>query len=178
MNYDVTKIPLGSKFPEEINIIIEIPAGKVGIKYEVCKETGMLAVDRFLSAPMFYPAHYGFVPQTLGGDGDPIDVLVIAPFDLIPGCTIMCRPLGVLLMTDEKGTDEKIIAIPTSDVAKGYGYEKYQNITDLDEMTLNQIKHFFEHYKDLEKGKWVKIQGFGDAKQAKQILQESAKNNK
>lgn len=157
--------------PEEINVVIEIPKDAEPVKYEVDKSTGAIFVDRILSTPMRYPCNYGYIPHTLGGDGDPADVLVILPLSLVPGSVIRCRPVGVLLMEDESGEDEKLLAVPIDKVFNGYSH-----VTDIDKVSrhwLERIGHFFEHYKDLDQGKWVKLKGWGDAAQAKQIVQES-----
>ena len=161
-------VPSGHDLPNEINVIIEIPKDSDPVKYEVDKHTGAIFVDRVLTTPMRYPCNYGYVPHTLCGDGDPLDVLVIMPVPLIPGSVIRCRPVGVLKMTDEAGEDEKLIAVPLSKVFPGY--RNVATVRDLPELTLDRIAHFFAHYKDLEKGKWVKIEGWGDAAEAKQIL--------
>lgn len=157
--------------PEDINVVIEIPKDAEPVKYEVDKSTGAIFVDRILSTPMRYPCNYGYIPHTLGGDGDPADVLVILPLSLVPGSVIRCRPVGVLLMEDESGEDEKLLAVPIDKVFNGYSH-----VTDIDKVSrhwLERIGHFFEHYKDLDQGKWVKLKGWGDAAQAKQIVQEA-----
>jgi inorganic pyrophosphatase len=157
--------------PEDINVVIEIPKDAEPVKYEVDKATGAIFVDRILSTPMRYPCNYGYIPHTLGGDGDPADVLVILPLSLVPGSVIRCRPVGVLLMEDESGEDEKLLAVPIDKVFNGYSH-----VTDIDKVSrhwLERIGHFFEHYKDLDQGKWVKLKGWGDAAQAKQIVQEA-----
>jgi inorganic pyrophosphatase len=150
---------------------IEVPVGGEPIKYEMDKEAGTLFVDRFLYTPMRYPGNYGFVPHTLSGDGDPIDVLVCNTRALVPGCVINARPIGVLIMEDNAGEDEKIIAVPSAKITKRY--EKVFNYTDLPQITLEQVSHFFEHYKDLEPGKWVKIGGWHDATRARQMIVEA-----
>ncbi|HRD71925.1 MAG: inorganic diphosphatase [Xanthomonadales bacterium] len=164
-------VPTGRDVPNEINVVIEIPKDSEPVKYEVDKETGAIFVDRILSTPMRYPCNYGYVPHTLCGDGDPVDVLVILPLPLVAGCVIRCRPVGVLKMTDEAGSDEKLLAVPIDKVFAGYGH-----ITDITQVSghwLERIGHFFEHYKDLEKGKWVKLDGWGGADEAKAIIAES-----
>lgn len=166
---DVTKIPAGKNAPEDINVVIEVPLG-VPIKYELDKDSGAVFVDRFIATPMFYPANYGFVPQTLSDDGDPVDVLVVGQHPLQPGCVIRSRPVGVLIMEDEAGQDEKIVAVPHEKMTPFYN--DIQEATDLPEILLNQIKHFFEHYKDLEKGKWVKVKEWAPAAEARRLLQE------
>ena len=159
------RVATGKDVPNEINVIIEIPKDAEPVKYEVDKASGAIFVDRVLSTPMRYPCNYGYVPQTLGGDGDPLDVLVILPLPLVPGSVIRCVPVGVLRMTDEAGGDEKILAVPATKVFNGYAH-----IEDIDQVSrhwLDRIGHFFEHYKDLEKGKWVRIDGWASAVEAK-----------
>ena len=148
----------GSKAPDAFNVIIEIPMNADPIKYEVDKETGAIFVDRFMSTSMHYPSNYGYVPKTIAGDGDPVDVLVITPVPLIPGVVVTCRPIGVLKMQDEAGDDAKVLAVPTDKILSIY--TQWQKPEDLNPMRLNTISHFFEHYKDLEKGKWVKVLGW------------------
>ncbi|SER22421.1 inorganic pyrophosphatase [Faunimonas pinastri] len=167
----IEAIPIGKNPPEDINVIIEVPVGGEPIKYEMDKESGALFVDRFLYTPMRYPANYGFVPHTLSDDGDPIDVLVTSTRALVPGCVINCRPIGVLMMEDESGGDEKILAVPAPKMTRRY--EKIHSYQDLPEITLEQIEHFFTHYKDLERGKWVKIVRWGDVGEAKKLIVES-----
>ncbi|USQ13470.1 inorganic diphosphatase [Legionella lytica] len=152
------KVSSGRDIPNEINVIIEIPMNSGPVKYEVNKDSGVLFVDRFLSTPMFYPANYGYIPNTLSEDGDPVDVLVITPVPLINGSVIPCRVVGVLKMTDESGVDAKLLAVPINKLTKIY--ESVESYKDLPEYLLNSIKHFFEHYKDLEAGKWVKVDGW------------------
>lgn len=164
-------VPTGKNPPEEINVVIEIPKDAEPVKYEVDKASGAIFVDRILSTPMRYPCNYGYVPHTVCGDGDPADVLVILPLPLIPGSVIRCRPVGVLKMTDEAGGDEKILAVPVDKVFAGY-----KHIGDIGQVSphwLERIGHFFEHYKDLEQGKWVKLDGWGDAAAARAILVEA-----
>ena len=156
---------------ETIQVIIEIPAFSEPVKYEFDKKEKMLVVDRFLSTAMQYPANYGFVPNTLSEDGDPIDVLVITPIPLRHGCMIKCRPIGMLKMTDESGVDTKVLAVPVDKLTKLYSHVK--KIEDLPASLLAQIKHFFEHYKDLELGKWVKVEGFESAERAKEEIEKS-----
>ena len=166
-------VPTGKNPPDEINVIIEIPKDSEPVKYEVDKESGAIFVDRILSTPMRYPCNYGYVPHTLCGDGDPADVLVILPLPLIPGSVIRVRPVGVLKMSDEAGSDEKLLAVPVDKVFSGYSH-----IHDLEQVSphwCERIGHFFEHYKDLEKGKWVKVDGWGGAAEAKQILVDAIK---
>ncbi|RAJ94985.1 inorganic diphosphatase [Aliidiomarina maris] len=164
-------VPAGDKMPEEVNVIIEIPANAEPIKYEVDKDTGALWVDRFMATPMFYPANYGYVNDTLSLDGDPVDVLVPTPYPLQHGSVITCRPIGVLKMTDESGEDAKVIAVPISKLTKQYDH--VQDIDDLDPLLKAQIQHFFESYKQLEKGKWVKVEGWADAAAAKDEIKSS-----
>ncbi len=163
-------VATGKNPPDEINVIIEIPKDSEPVKYEVDKESGAIFVDRILSTPMRYPCNYGYVPKTLGGDGDPVDVLVVLPLPLIPGSVIRCRPVGVLKMTDEAGSDEKLLAVPANKIFNGYSH--IEDIGQVSPHWLERIGHFFEHYKDLEKGKWVKIDRWGDATEAKQIIAE------
>ncbi len=163
MNF--ANIAPGKNVPDEINVVIEIPAYAAPVKYEADKEHGVLMVDRFLSTPMFYPANYGFVPQTLSGDGDPVDVLVITPVPLIHGAVIRCRPIGMMQMTDEAGIDNKILAVPVDKLCPLY--KDIKSPEDLPEAQLASIAHFFEHYKDLEKGKWVKVNGWQSLDAAK-----------
>lgn len=158
-------VPAGKNLPEEVNVIIEIPANGAPIKYEVDKDTGTVWVDRFMSAPMFYPCNYGYVNDTLSLDGDPVDVLVPTPYPLLPGSVIRCRPVGVLNMSDESGEDAKVVAVPVSKLSPAY--DDIQDIQDLPELLKAQITHFFERYKELEKGKWVKIDGWANAAAAK-----------
>ncbi len=161
-------IPAGSNPPEDINVIIEVPIGGEPIKYELEKDSGALFVDRFLYTPMRYPGNYGFVPHTLSDDGDPIDVLIANSRPLVPGCVMNCRPVGVLVMEDEKGEDEKIVAVPSDKISRRW--EHVHEFNDLPEITRQQIGHFFEHYKDLEPGKWVKVQDWGDAAKAREMI--------
>jgi inorganic pyrophosphatase len=164
-------ISIGKNPPDEVNVVIEVAIGGEPIKYEMDKEAGTLFVDRFLYTPMRYPGNYGFIPHTLSEDGDPCDVLVANTRPLVPGCYIAVRPIGVMLMQDEGGGDEKIIAVPVPKLTKRY--ENVHNYTDLPKITLDQIQHFFEHYKDLEPGKWVKLLGWGDAAKARQLILEA-----
>lgn len=161
-------IPSGTEPPDDINVIVEVPVGGEPIKYEMDKASGALFVDRFLYTSMRYPGNYGFVPHTLSDDGDPIDVLVANSRALTPGSVINCRPVGVLYMRDEAGGDEKVIAVPSTRLTRRY--ETVVNYTDLPAITLEQIAHFFAHYKDLETGKWVQIDRWGDAGEAKAMI--------
>jgi inorganic pyrophosphatase len=164
----IDAISIGDNPPEDVNVIIEVPVGGQPIKYELDKESGVLVVDRFLYTPMFYPGNYGFVPHTLSEDGDPIDVLICNTRPLVPGCVINARPIGVLIMEDNAGQDEKIIAVPSSHLTKRY--EHVKEYSDIPQITLQQIEHFFEHYKDLEPGKWVKIDDWHGAKDAQRLI--------
>ncbi len=168
---DITKISAGHDVPNDLNVVIEISQGGQPIKYEIDKDSGALFVDRFLHTSMLYPTHYGFVPHTLSEDGDPIDVMVLGNMPVMPGCVIRSRPIGVLMMEDESGVDEKILAVPVSKLNKSF--DNIQDLKDVPEILLDQIKHFYEHYKDLEPGKWVKVQGWADAAKAKTFLIES-----
>lgn len=166
----------GKNIPEAFNVIIEIPMNADPIKYEVDKETGAIFVDRFMSTAMHYPTNYGYVPKTLSGDGDPVDVLVITPVPLIPGVVVPCRAIGILKMTDEAGQDGKVLAVPTDKILSLYS--RWQKPEDLNPMRLKAIEHFFEHYKDLEPGKWVKVQGWEDKASAhKEIMDGVAAYN-
>jgi inorganic pyrophosphatase len=148
----------GKNVPDSFNVIIEIPMNADPVKYEVDKETGAIFVDRFMSTAMHYPTNYGYVPKTISGDGDPVDVLVITPVPLIPGVVVTCRPIGILKMEDEAGHDGKVLAVPTDKILSIY--TQWQKPEDLNPMRLKTIAHFFEHYKDLEPGKWVKVDGW------------------
>ncbi|MEP4768831.1 MAG: inorganic diphosphatase [Roseibium sp.] len=167
----IDAVPIGKNPPEDVNVIIEVSMGGEPIKYEMDKEAGAMYVDRFLYTPMRYPGNYGFVPHTLCGDGDPIDVIVVNQRPVVPGAIMNCRAIGVLLMEDEAGQDEKIIAVPTHKLTKRY--DNVHDVTDLPEITISQVKHFFEHYKDLEPGKWVKVTGVEGAEAAKRMITES-----
>ena len=164
-------VPAGKNLPDEVNVIIEIPAYSSPVKYEVDKDTGALFVDRFMATCMQYPANYGYVNKTLSDDGDPVDVLVMSPHPLIAGSVIKCRPVGVLNMTDESGQDAKVIAVPVDKLSSIYTDVK--NIEDVPALLKSQIEHFFSHYKDLEKGKWVKIEGWADVDAAKAEITSS-----
>lgn len=167
----LVNIPAGKDIPNTINVIIEIPAHGDPVKYEVDKDTGALFVDRFLGTAMHYPENYGYVPDTLSLDGDPVDVLVVAPVPLMSGSVIPCRPIGMLKMTDESGEDAKVIAVPIKKLSNLY--DDVQSPDDLPKNKLAAIKHFFEHYKDLEEGKWVKVDGWEDADAAKAEIMSS-----
>ena len=172
----IDAISIGDSPPEDVNVIIEVPVGGHPIKYELDKDAGTLVVDRFLYTSMSYPGNYGFVPHTLSADGDPIDVLVCNTRQLVPACVINVRPIGVLIMEDNAGQDEKIIAVPSHALTKRY--DDVINATDLPEITLQQVEHFFEHYKDLEPGKWVKISGWQGADDAKRLIVEAIERAK
>ena len=167
----IDAIAIGDNPPEDVNVIVEVPVGGNPIKYELDKDAGTLVVDRFLYTPMSYPGNYGFVPHTLSEDGDPIDVLICNTRPLVPGCVINVRPIGVLIMEDNAGQDEKVIAVPSHQLTKRY--DEVRNATDLPTITLQQIEHFFEHYKDLEPGKWVKIGDWQGADDAKRLIVEA-----
>lgn len=169
MNFD--KVAVGKSVPDQVNVIIEIPMGGEPIKYEVDKESGALFVDRVLSTSMRYPCNYGYIPHTLCGDGDPADVLVYMHGPLIPGSVVNCRPIGVLKMTDESGEDAKIVAVPVSKISKEFDH--IQDITDIPEIKRKQISHFFERYKDLEEGKWVKLEGWEGVDAARKEIEDA-----
>jgi inorganic pyrophosphatase len=169
-------ISIGPDAPEEVNVVIEVPIGGEPIKYEMDKASGALVVDRFLYTSMRYPGNYGFIPHTLSDDGDPCDVIVANTRAIVPGAVMRCRLVGVLRMQDEAGQDEKLIAVPSPKLTQRY--EKVRNYTDLPEITLKQIEHFFAHYKDLEGGKWVKIIGWGDAAEAHKLVLEGVQRAK
>jgi inorganic pyrophosphatase len=171
MNLD--RVGPGRDLPHDINVIIEIPMNSDPIKYEVDKKTGAMFVDRFMSTAMRYPCNYGYIPHTLCGDGDPVDVLVVSPYPLISGVVVRCRPIGMLRMKDEAGEDTKLLAVPVNKLTGLY--RTVCKPKDLPQSTLAQITHFFEHYKDLEPGKWVKIEGWADSEQAKQEVIEGIK---
>ncbi len=165
------RIGPGSKVPEVVNVVVEIPMKGDPVKYEVCKETGTLCVDRFMETAMYYPANYGYVPETLSEDGDPVDVLVVTPVPLISGSVIPTRLVGKLNMTDESGVDAKLIGVPADKLSKSYRH--IQCYKDLPTNLIAQIEHFFGHYKDLDEGKWVKLDGWDDAKSAYKEVQDS-----
>jgi inorganic pyrophosphatase len=166
----IDAIPTGNNPPEDINVIIEVPVGGEPIKYEMDKASGALFVDRYLYTSMRYPGNYGFVPHTLSDDGDPIDVLVASTRAITPGAVLNCRPIGALMMTDEAGGDEKIVAVPSLKLTRRY--EKVTNYSDLPQITIQQIEHFFAHYKDLEGDKWVRVDGWVDAEAARKLIQD------
>ena len=165
-------IPTGKAPPHDINVVIEIPQGSA-VKYEVDKESGAILVDRFLFTPMAYPAAYGFIPGTIADDGDPTDVLVLVPANVVPGAVIRCRPIGVLLMEDEAGQDEKLIAVPHDKMS--LLYKDVQSVDDLPAILRQQIEHFFTRYKDLEPGKWVKVTGWGTKEKALELIEAGIK---
>jgi inorganic pyrophosphatase len=166
MNLD--RVPPGRDIPNDFNVIVEIPMHAEPIKYEVDKETGAMFVDRFMSTAMHYPCNYGYIPHTISDDGDPVDVLVLSPVPLITGVVVRCRPVGLLKMEDEAGGDAKLLAVPVDKLCGLYRH--IQSPRDLPEMVLAQISHFFEHYKDLEAGKWVKVTGWVGAEEAKREI--------
>ncbi|HQT80779.1 MAG: inorganic pyrophosphatase [Ferrovum sp. 37-45-19] len=168
------RVPAGKDVPNDINVIIEIPMNGSPIKYELDKETGAMFVDRFMSTAMHYPCNYGYIPQTLSEDGDPVDVLVITPIPLITGVVVRCRPIGMLKMTDEAGVDAKLLAVPVTKLCNIY--DAIQEPADLPALTLKQIAHFFEHYKDLEVGKWVKVEGWEGVEAARAEILAGIKN--
>lgn len=172
---DITKILAGRNVPFDIHVIIEISQGTAPVKYEIDKDSGALFVDRFVNTAMYYPANYGFIPHTLADDGDPLDVLVVDHYGLLPGSVVRSKPIGVLHMEDEKGMDEKIIAVPIEKLNSAYG--NLETYRDLPEKIIKQIEHFFEHYKDLELNKWVKISRWGDQKEAADLILKTLQKN-
>jgi len=170
----LNNVPAGRDLPNDFNVIIEIAMNSDPIKYEVDKESGAIFVDRFMGTAMHYPCNYGYVPNTIAGDGDPVDVLVVTPFPLIPGVVVRCRAIGILKMTDEAGQDGKVLAVPVEKILPMYS--NVQKAEDLHELQLRQIQHFFEHYKDLEKGKWVKVDGWGGVDEAKTEILDGVAN--
>jgi inorganic pyrophosphatase len=167
------RVDAGRDPAADFNVIVEIPMHSDPIKYEVDKETGALFVDRFVSTSMHYPCNYGYIPQTLSEDGDPVDVLVITPFALVPGVVVRCRPIGLLKMADEAGRDTKLLAVPIDKLTPLY--RQVSSARDLPELTLLQLEHFFAHYKDLEPGKWVKLDGWGSPEEACREIAEGVK---
>src|SRR5579864_6910963 len=163
----------GKAVPDDINVVIEIPSHSIPIKYEIDKDSGMVMVDRFVGTAMFYPCEYGFIPHTLSEDGDPVDVLVVSPYSLFPGAVIRCRPVGMLRMTDESGKDAKILAVPVDKLTTRYKH--IQKPEDLGKPLLDMIEHFFKHYKDLENGKWVKVDGWEGVEAARAEIIASVK---
>jgi inorganic pyrophosphatase len=171
MNLD--RVSPGTDVPNDVNVIIEIPANSEPVKYEVDKDTGAMFVDRFMSTAMHYPCNYGYIPNTLSDDGDPVDVLVVTPYPLISGSVVRCRPVGVLKMTDESGDDAKVLAVPITKLCTSFA--DVESINDMPNLLLDQIAHFFEHYKDLDEGKWVRVEGWGNVEDAKQEIMSSMK---
>ncbi len=171
MNLD--RVDSGQDVPNNVNVVIEIPMNSDPIKYELDKQTGALFIDRFMSTAMHYPCNYGYIPHTLSDDGDPVDVLVLTPYPLIPGVVVRCRPIGMLKMTDEAGGDEKLLAVPIDKLTSIY--RNVQSPEDLPDITIAKIAHFFEHYKDLEPGKWVKLEGWCSADEAKKAILDGVK---
>ena len=170
------RVDSGRDLANDFNVIIEIPMHADPIKYEVDKSTGALFVDRFVSTSMHYPCNYGYIPMTLSDDGDPVDVLVITPFALMPGVVVRCRPIGILKMEDESGGDQKLLAVPIDKLTPLYRH--VETARDLPELVLAQITHFFQHYKDLEPGKWVKLLGWGDLDEARQLILDAIERAK
>ena len=162
---DITKISAGPNPPHELHVVIEVPIGGEPIKYEIDKDCDALFVDRFVATPMFYPANYGYIPGTLSEDGDALDVLVVSPYPVVPGSVIRSRPIGMLMMTDEAGADAKVIAVPHHKLTTLY--DKVKEVADLPDLLRKQTEHYFENYKSLEDGKWVKVEGWGDAAAAR-----------
>lgn len=173
---DLSKIPTGKKPPHDINVVIEIPQGGYPIKYEIDKESGALFVDRFLHTSMVYPSNYGFIPGTLSDDGDPVDVLVVSQIPVVPGAVIRSRPIGALVMKDESGGDEKILAVPVEKLHPFYDHVK--SYKDLPPILIEQIAHFFQRYKDLEKGKWVRVVKWVGPKEAAKMIETGIKRAK
>lgn len=173
---DFSKLSIGKDAPKDVNVVIENPMGGKPVKYELDKDSGFMFVDRFLHTPMFYPGNYGFIPHTLSGDGDPVDVIVVGQTPVMPGSVLRSRPVGVLKMEDDGGQDEKIVAVP---VSKMFPYHDHiENYTDLPEILVQQIEHFFTHYKDLEKGKWSKMLGWDDVTKAEAMILEGIERAK
>jgi len=173
---DVNKIAAGSNAPKDINVIIEVPREEKPVKYELDKDSGALFVDRFLHTSMVYPCNYGFIPNTLSDDGDPVDVLVVSELPVMPMSVIRCRPIGVLIMEDEAGQDEKLLAVPVSKLNPFY--DDINEYSDLPQILLDKISHFFERYKDLEKNKWVKVTGWDGSKKAEELILQAIENYK
>ncbi len=173
---DMSKIPVGANAPWDVNVIVEVPVGTEPVKYELDKESGALFVDRIMHTSMRYPCNYGFIPHTLADDGDPVDVLIANNTPIMPGAVVRCRPIGVLIMEDEAGMDEKILMVPVDQLNPFY--TAVQSYTEMPEVYLERIRHFFEHYKDLEKGKWVKVTGWDDAAKAAELIETGIKNYK
>lgn len=172
----IDAIPIGNNPPDDINVIIEVPLGGEPIKYEIDKASGALFVDRFLYTPMRYPGNYGFVPHTLCGDGDPIDVIVMNSRPVVPGSVVRCRPFGILFMEDDGGMDEKVLAVPHHKLTSMY--DDVHDVTDMQPIQLERVKHFFTHYKDLEPGKWAKIDRIGNVEDARKAIRASIEQAK
>lgn len=170
---NIENLSVGKDIPNDFNVVIEIPANTPGIKFELDKESGCLLVDRFMATTMHYPCDYGFIPHTLSDDGDPVDVLVVSPYPLQPGVVVRCRPLGMLQMEDEAGMDAKLLAVPVSKLTPIY--DRVHTVDDLQPLLLMQITHFFEHYKDLETSKWVKVKGWTGIDSAKKEIMDSVR---
>jgi inorganic pyrophosphatase len=164
-------VPVGNDVPDDVNVIIEIPMNSPAVKYEVDKKSGAIYLDRMLKSAMHYPCNYGYIPHTICGDGDPVDVLVVMPVPLHPGVVVRCRPVGLLRMEDESGDDAKVIAVPVEEITGLY--RDVSSVDGIDELLLLQITHFFDHYKDLERGKWVNIQGWEDTESARRAILEA-----
>jgi len=173
---DIKQIPIGKNPPKDVNVIIEIPLRSDPVKYEVCKDSGAMYVDRFLHTAMHYPCNYGFIPHTLSDDGDPVDVMIIGRIPVAVGSVMRCRPIGVLHMEDESGMDEKLLAVPHGKLHPYH--DNVNNYADVRETELRRIEHFFAHYKDLEEGKWVKVRGWGDATEAEKVIEEAIERAK
>lgn len=167
----IDEIPIGNNPPWDINVLIEVPFGREPVKYEMDKKSGALFVDRVMHTAMRYPCNYGFVPHTMSEDGDPIDILVASPVEFLSGCVVRCRPIGALLMEDEKGLDEKVLTVPVDELNPYYKHVK--QYSELPEILLDQITHFFDRYKDLESGKWVELDGWKDADFAATLIEEA-----
>lgn len=170
---DLAKISTGQNPPDDVNVLVEVPLGGDAIKYEIDKASGAMMVDRYLYTEMRYPCNYGFIPHTLSLDGDPIDVMVVGNRPLVPGCVVRVRPVGVLMMTDDSGDDEKILAVPHNTLTSYY--DSIATYHDLPSFLIDKITHFFEHYKDLEKGKWTNIEGWHSVEKARELINEAAK---
>ena len=173
---DLSKIPVGRNAPYEVNVIIEIPMGGNPVKYELDKDSGAMFVDRFLHTAMYYPCNYGFIPHTLSDDGDPVDAAVLGQMPVQPGVIIRSRPIGVLIMEDESGIDEKILCVPVDDLHPYY--KDVSSYRDVRQVHLDQLAHFFEHYKDLERGKWVKVKRWGEPEEALALIREGVAREK
>ncbi len=173
---DISKIPVGKNVPWDVNVIVEVPVGTEPVKYEMDKDSGALFVDRIMHTSMRYPCNYGFIPHTLADDGDPVDVLVANHTPIMPGAVVRCRPIGVLIMEDEAGMDEKLLMVPVDELNPWYA--KVSTYTELPELFLERVTHFFQHYKDLEEGKWVKISGYADEHKAAELIEQGIANYK